>query len=113
MQTVNWGDKDFVAEGFLKIWRSLSTSELIQISGAAYDKKVSILIQNFGKTKDCTVNSALKVVALLSWGDKDIFLLQAVDQVTDLTAGNLPSLAKGAYEKEAEILKKGLARLSK
>ncbi|HAR43361.1 MAG TPA: hypothetical protein DCS07_12150 [Bdellovibrionales bacterium] len=113
MQNVSWSSKDTVAVGFLNTWSSLTTGELIQISQASYEQKVPILMNYFIKTSDRTVASALQVVALMSWSDKDTFLLKAVRLVTDLTTANLPALAKSAYEKEAEILRAGLARLGR
>lgn len=104
-------EKDAVITGYINVARSITSQETANLSAAASEKKQFVVMSTMKKNSDFTVDNAIMLSKLLGYYEKDTYLLQAVELVTDLSAGNLSRLANAASEKKKEILEKGLKRL--
>ena len=98
---------------YLNSVSALTSSELVQLSDGASEKKQAFILTYHPKVSDLTVGHAIELAQKLSYSNTDVFLLSAVDLVTDLNVANLGALANESYQKKSEILEKGLKRLAK
>lgn len=106
-----YGDKDKWLESAIQNIGSITSEEVIKIIDSAYEEKGNLSVAMIAKASNLTVANAIAISAHLSYQDKDKFLLEAVDKVTDLTRSNIDSFIKASYENHDELRKKAQNRI--
>ena len=104
--------KDAVIEGALESLKRVTSEEVKNLIDAAYAKRPAFAVGLAEKTTDLTAQNTADISSHLSSEGRDMFLLRAVDLVTNLNGDNAASLIQYGYAKKLEIALKAIERIS-
>lgn len=110
--TVSYGGKDqVVAQGLAQI-PMLTTSQLMALSGAAYNTRQTLIIENMSKVSDLDVGNASKLATdYLSYGNKDTFMANFLATRSKITTSELMVVSNSVYNTRQSVILDNIDKL--
>ena len=94
---LNYGDKDTLLKTYVDGRTAIPTGDLVALVSAAYSGGPALILNDFGKISDISVQNTITLAAHLNYGDKDTLVADFLALPVKISTQELQALASASY----------------